>query len=271
MRFLAAMGPGGSLIRSLIEPNQPGPKVQRQLRQAAAMIKAFGGEVLPGTNATVADITSGIEASISNLQRRGYEVARPGQPVHPRVHPSVAQRESQTVRINGIDYPRNHPVLSGRFVRVPNSSNVYEFGYDIDNHYLYVRYQEPHEHGTKAGPGPLYRYTAVQPYQFITLYNAGSKGIWVWDNLRIRGTISGHQHGWELVGVMEGQMVPRRATVKAIMGQTRTGRPKKLGMQEWFVLRQVQTPDARLLRSRPEAPAGPIAYSVARTRGPGRR
>ena len=70
---------------------------------------------------------------------------------------------------------------------------------------------------------------------------------------------------------MEGQMVPRRATVKAIMGQTRTGRPKKLGMQEWFVLRRCKPPTPRLLRSRPEAPAGPIAYSVARTRGPGRR
>ena len=85
----------GRFANQVPDRTQPaGAKVQRQLRQAAAMIKAFGGEVLPGTNATVADITSGIKASISNLQRRGYEVARPGQPVHPRVHPSVAQRES---------------------------------------------------------------------------------------------------------------------------------------------------------------------------------
>ena len=73
MRFLSQLGPGGSLIRSLIEPSQPGPRAQRQLRQAAALLRAFGHEVLPGTNATVADITSGIEASISNLQRRGMK------------------------------------------------------------------------------------------------------------------------------------------------------------------------------------------------------
>jgi hypothetical protein len=268
-RFLASLGPAGALIRSMVEPNQPAPKIQRHLRQAAALIKAWGGNVIPGGWGSVAEITGGIESSITNLQHRGYQVARPGQRVHPRMHPAAAeaQPEERTVRINGVEYPKNHPVVTGKFVRAPSSTNVYEFGYDVDNHFLYVRYQESHERGTRGGPGPLYRYTAVLPYQFITLYNAGSKGRWVWDNLRIRGTISGHQHGWELVGVMEGQMVPRRATVKPVMGTTRGGRPKKLGSQEWFVLRQVQTPDGRLLRSRPEAPAGPVAYSVARTRG----
>ena len=146
MRFLAAMGPGGSLIRSLIDPNQPGPKVQRQLRQAAAMIEAFGGEVLPGTNATVADITSGIEASISNLQRR--ELSGPARSAGPPAGasfrcPGASRGPCESTGSTTPPQPSCdfRPIRAG-----PNSSNVYEFGYDIDNHYLYVRYQEPHEH-----------------------------------------------------------------------------------------------------------------------------
>ena len=97
------------------------------------------------------------------------------------------------MRINGIDYPQ--PSRDFRPIRAgAQSSNVYEFGYDIDNHYLYVRYQEPHEHGTKAGPGRSIATRPCSPTSSLR-YNAGSKGIWVRDNLRIRGTISGHQHG----------------------------------------------------------------------------
>ena len=38
-------------------------------------------------------------------------------------------------------FPPNHPIVTGDMVPTPGSTNVYEFGYDAPNHYLYVRFK----------------------------------------------------------------------------------------------------------------------------------
>ena len=47
---------------------------------------------------------------------------------------------------------------------------------------------------------------------FLTMYNAPSKGIFVWDEIRIRGTVSGHKFDYRLEAVRNGY-VPRKATM----------------------------------------------------------
>jgi hypothetical protein len=124
--------------------------------------------------------------------------------------------------------PPDHPLVTGQMVETPQSSNVFAFGYDIQTHSLFVRFKEGrHEGGNGGGgsggkggaggarphrPGALYLYHNVPTELFLTLYEAPSKGIWVWDNLRIRGTLSGHRFDYALVGV-QGGYVPRKATL----------------------------------------------------------
>lgn len=88
------------------------------------------------------------------------------------------------------------------------SSNVHSIGYDDSSGILAVRYLAPelsHANGqTKisgktSAPGPLYHYFDVSPRLWQSFVSASSKGKWVWDNLRVRGTIAGHKYDYRLV------------------------------------------------------------------------
>lgn len=41
--------------------------------------------------------------------------------------------------------------------------------------------------------GSAYLYSNVSEYEALSFAQAPSKGIWVWDHLRIRGTVTGHR------------------------------------------------------------------------------
>lgn len=72
--------------------------------------------------------------------------------------------------------------LHGEMVSVI-SSNVSQIQYDFDLKLLYVIYLN----------GGWYQYALVTPEEAAAFFNAGSKGKWVWDVLRQRGT----QFGWK--------------------------------------------------------------------------
>ena len=124
----------------------------------------------------------------------------------------------------------SHPIVTGKMVRATGSSNVWAFGYVFSEGALYVRFAKKGEGGTPSGPGPLYRYAGVTPDQFLSLLTAGSKGTWIWDNLRIRGTTSGQQKDYELLEIMpapaygEGY-VPRKETVEPVVRHYGRARP----------------------------------------------
>jgi len=168
-----------------------------------------------------------------------------------------------------------HPIVTGEMVRAASSSNVWAFGYRFNEGSLYVRFANKGENNQPVGPGPLYRYSGVTPDAFLSMMTAGSKGMWVWDNLRIRGTMSGHQKDYELVGIMptpdypEGY-VPRKATVQPVYEYmskrgTPLKRPRKVGNEEVYLQRDVQTSRGHWLRSQlpststvgPRGPSGP--------------
>lgn len=119
--------------------------------------------------------------------------------------------------------------VKGFLVRV-ESSNVWAYGYDPANQILYVQFKadtirEGALHGVRHGrtkkgrkritakggtlgstiigksnsPGALYLYRNVTEAEFWKLKTAQSKGRFVWDVLRQRGTLHGHKKDYALV------------------------------------------------------------------------
>lgn len=75
--------------------------------------------------------------------------------------------------------------------------------------------------GKKNERGPMYAYLNVPPIVFTGMKSAVSKGKFVWDKLRIRGTIYGHRFQYTLVQAQvtpglgsAGVYIPRKATSK---------------------------------------------------------
>ncbi len=135
------------------------------------------------------------------------------------------------LRLRGGEHPNadSHDYLPE--VQTPSSSNVYAFTYDKYAGILYVYFKAPGK-ADKDGHrphirGPLYSYGGAAKKVPESLYHefkaASSRGEFVWDRLRIRGTIHGHQYVYTLVAAsMAGgrTYVPRKATAKGFRTRT---------------------------------------------------
>jgi hypothetical protein len=106
------------------------------------------------------------------------------------------------------------PILTGEMIPVV-SSNVHSIGFDINTHTprigtLKIRFLQ--SHGAKAAgakvPGATYEYYNVPTDLFRRFRTAASKGKWVWNNVRIRGT-GDTRFDYKLAGINYGY-VPRR-------------------------------------------------------------
>jgi hypothetical protein len=98
----------------------------------------------------------------------------------------------------------------------PGSSNVYGYYFVFESRdagILYVTFLAVGEGGKRSGPGQTYAYYAVpgRKYHQFARASDSSAGSAVWDYLRVRGTIAGHQHNYRLVQSY-GDYVPRKAT-----------------------------------------------------------
>lgn len=107
------------------------------------------------------------------------------------------------------------PEITGEMIPC-TSSNVHSFGFQMNlrnptKSLLLVRYLQGPA-GSKS-KGPLYGYADVHPRVFRNMTIANSKGIFVWDELRIRGSIAGSQYRYSLLGIV-GDNVPRRALIE---------------------------------------------------------
>lgn len=136
----------------------------------------------------------------------------------------------------------------GQETIVTNSSNVYSYSYDAKSSTLYVTYLAPaiNAKGVTTGKtikgrgqsrtqmlgksgstltgktnarGAMYAYYDVPARVYDRMQRASSKGKFVWDELRVRGSMYGHRFRYGLVqgavitqpGV-SGVYIPRRAT-----------------------------------------------------------
>lgn len=280
--FLAELGPAGKLLSAL---SGAGGGVGDELAMMRNMLRLFGMETLaqkmpkPGT----ADWFREKAAIEERAREMGFRLAPEDEPEHTKPAAGSTRYRPDRGEMGNLagepgwlrQYPPDHPIRTGQMVETPNSSNVHSIGYDYESAYLYVRYlgyvrgtRGPDGHPLRGGPGSLYRYSNVTADEFLSLLavaHGGSRGggasngpgEWVWDHLRIRGTWSGHQKDYELVGIMGGY-VPRKATVEY---DPETGR-----LQEVFRRRRVQTSRGEWLESQMAdelAPMLPFGRNVA--------
>lgn len=192
-----------------------------------------------------------IQTAIRFLEAFGYTVTPPGgqpgtpQPARPRPAAQPATPEdlgfTRQPPPNQI-WPRSRvrqdedPLFTGEMIEV-ESSNVHSIGYIYNEQNplqgtLKVRFLQASKRDKSKGkvPGPLYYYHHVQPAVFDAFRNAGSKGGFVWDRLRVRGTVSGHRYQYSLRGIAEGYL-PRKAT--------------RLGPNEYFLQRRARFQNVR--------------------------
>lgn len=136
----------------------------------------------------------------------------------------------------------------GQEILVTNSSNVFSFSYNPTSSTLYVTYLAPllNARGVSVGKrrkgrgtsreqligksgrtisgksksrGPMYAYFDVPARVFQRMKLASSKGKFVWDELRKRGSMWGHKYRYSLVqgavvnqSGVSGVYIPRKAT-----------------------------------------------------------
>lgn len=255
-RFLGELGPAGVMLKALMGLGKP--DVRSELETAAAFIRAHGGAAfLPDDPMLEVLQTAGMEPV---PEKPGHEPSKRVPVQRPRQERPTTETPVPMAGGGSRNFPPDHPIVTGDMLPAPGSSNVHSFGYDAQSAYLYVRFlgyttkRTADGRRARGGPGSLYRYANVTPEEFLTLMAAASKGDWVWDHLRIRGTWSGHQKDYELVGV-EGGYVPRKATVRL---NQQTGQ-----LEEWLIKRRVRTDQGDwLVSAMREEQAGPMPWGV---------
>ena len=157
-------------------------------------------------------------------RRQEGRIPRKGRPVRPT---KTVQLPMSTGKYKRFD--RTHPVVTGEMVKAGRSTNVHSFGYKLDSWTLFVRFWAGAAKNKHAGP--LYSYFQVEPEKFLEMYRvrgAGdrhtpgvkSPGTFVWERLRILGTVSGHQVDYKLTGVARGY-VPRKAVFTGVQEEYR--------------------------------------------------
>lgn len=131
-----------------------------------------------------------------------------------------ASQELDDVEVLGrsFDYdPEDFSRISQGSVEV-SSSNVFSYYWQLESKYsgiLYVTFlaRAVGKGQPRQGPGPTYAYfgVTIQKYNAFRREASESPGRAVWDHLRVRGTIFGHQVQYRLISIT-GNYVPRKAT-----------------------------------------------------------
>lgn len=258
-----AFGPLGELVGVVADvfSGNRSP-TQKDINDAVAMLHEFGYEITPrGPSTGPPPIAPGHRVgqprSVNTVSQPGQRPPplpgrrsteqppplpwnRPGYQPPPlpgktgRVPPVADPWGPETT----IDTRRVTPQFANQEIETPESSNVFSFAYDADVGQLYVTYKaagpltnERSRTGYRKRPhvrGPTYAYGgAGRPIpnslyeQFVT--ETHSKGMFVWDHLRVRGTVHGHKYPYMLTAgeLRDGSIyVPRKATAKGFRVRT---------------------------------------------------
>lgn len=259
-----SLGPLGDVLQALIRPKGKRlASLDRELTAATNLLRAFGHEVIPPPPAR-GGIAAKTKATQQYLESLGFTVRKPlpgwNAAARPKplpgwttlVRPGARKTVDLDVGLGRLNRIRkDDPLLTGKMIPVV-SSNVHSIGFDINPHNaqigtLKVRFLMAVGQGKVAGA--LYDYYHVPTAVFQNFRRAASKGKFVWDKLRIRGTVSGHRFDYKLTGISRGY-VPRKATYSP-QGEYFTKRT--------FLGENTRTGERRLFHSAPSALVRPGA------------
>lgn len=261
--FLESLGPVGKLIKAFAKPGKTSGgsvSLKRELEAAGTFLKAFGHVVLPARGSGGA--TREEQGEVANwLRAMGWKVTEPDEEEAPPKPAKSSRRKTTDIDYGGAKL-RNRvsntdPLITGEMIHV-TSSNVHSIGFRLDpddnpndllssKGTLLIRFLAGGKRGARTAAGALYEYHDVPARVFQEFRKAASKGGFVWDNIRVRGTVSGHKYSYDLAGIVGGY-VPRQAGLKR-------------GQQgEWFMRRRFRDesgvfesrlPEQRVKRSGP--------------------
>jgi len=231
--LLSKLGPLGQIIDSLLRPNGESlaPSVQHELQAAQQLLESFGYAVGEPGKALNDHPLLGGSSGTGKVREKVDE--RPGTQ-KPEANPGGSSRPPRDR--SGVSAPspagNDQPDSSeqpdvtvsptGTLIEgmIPvRSSNVHSIGYEWNPQNaqapgnLLVRFLG----GTgsnRTGKGPLYRYFDVPRNVFVAFKQASSKGKFVWDDLRVRGSMTGHQYAYDLAGTGDTDYVPRQVGLK---------------------------------------------------------
>ena len=235
--MLKAAGPIGDVILARVGGGQRRTskgrgRVQRELDVMTKALRAFGFETLHKPSDDNPPTPREIEAAKAVLEAAGYTVVPPsGKTKQPTVivrdrsrAGRVAERQIGETTLQAVGgrmrikrggeqmtVDKDDPIIKGEMIPV-ESSNVHSIGYDLAEGNLIVRFLGHGPKGERVGLGPQYIYYEVPMAEFQSMRRAASKGKWVWDHLRIRGTVVGHQYDYSL-DEGEAGYIPRKATL----------------------------------------------------------
>ncbi len=101
----------------------------------------------------------------------------------------IEEREERQRFIEAQHDPEYRAIVQGERQRTPQSDYMVWYEYRMDSQELFVGHDD----------GSAYGYSQVTPEMARSLYRAGSTGTWMWDNIRIRGTLYGHRVPYWLI------------------------------------------------------------------------
>ncbi len=216
-KWLSQYGHVGILLGEMLNG---GRKLSGEMLEAAAkLITFFRGRRPP------MESDPEFQKAVQHAERVARQVATP-----PPSRLKKDPRASESDRVQAAEQDQA-PEFSPLY-QTPKSSNVWSFQYRYSTSTLYVRFKAPTlnssavETAKSAGglvshrgqlgktitgkskePGALYAYydVPVRVFERLVKSISSSAGKAVWDNLRIRGTVYGHQFRY---GLAEGAMVP---------------------------------------------------------------
>lgn len=219
------LGTLGGLIVSMIQPQGRSltEDINQEIEGVAQLLQEIAGPP---------DRPEWLPSRVSSAGSGGGARVPPSISTPSPAEPSPTAPEGMTARqVLGRRYQfnNNDPILTGEMIDVI-STNVHSIGYDWNEQSptrgtLKVRFLE--STGRKSSTrcaGPLYFYFNVHPEVFLAFQQAASKGRFVWDRLRVRGTVSGHRYFYELEDTGSTDYIPRRAT--------------RLGPNEYYLRRE---------------------------------
>jgi hypothetical protein len=224
--IIRAMGPWGGFVDSLFRSGgkQIEADIAKELEEAIKSAQDLL-EARKGSGKLPESITKAVEQKVEERaepttersyveerrERRGYK-----SPEKETEKPERREAEPEPEPPEGVEKTQSGELVE--WVKCTTSSNVESFAYEWNPQNerepgnLLVRFLGG-DSKNRSGPGPLYRYEGVPRSVFVAMKLAHSRGKFVWDALRIRGTISGHQFPVELIGTGPSGYIPRRAVV----------------------------------------------------------
>jgi|DEB0MinimDraft_6_1074348.scaffolds.fasta_scaffold04184_3 hypothetical protein len=200
---------------------------------------------------------------------KGQPAAKPnrGRSAEPDTYPLKTRPDNRVTATAGgrtMWVQPDDPLITGEMINV-ESSNVHSIGFDWDGQSqhgtLKIRFlqKDRRRGGRSKTAGPQYEYENVHPYVFESMRTASSKGSFVWDRIRVRGTVSGHRYRYKLAGIAQGY-VPREAKAygqgdrrkEYFIGRQLRARSPSTGETQTF---QSALPDRLVGRYQPELQA----------------